>query len=393
MALSAENSHTALSNASRLTSDAPINVKPEDYPQPTEEALEFIETIIPSDYDNILFGDELTTISESGRELGEFIVSVTRAKRKEQDCFLVHANSEGTIDGVPCGTSVTAYISKSLDTLEQQHHEYVKLDNLALDKKTTLFKDEGGYQVSRVISQGERVERSNHTYPLNAMKGFISEGSNLLLLRLMVTKGLPSGFQAISFDSDGNLCKSPYTSLGTKSQTIAGEPLLVSGIQREIESLSDLTTTWHSHFDRYGHLTSRVQVGSPAIMRVMKMPEPVIEDEFTEKPTFSKEKLNWEDDAEMYSRYLDRKEELEDDHSKYTRQHPELKCILADFLQFLLLRKPEDTLNFAGEYFASFSTRAIDIGAYASSSAPTPFPPTRTNTIISLTQKLNKKQI
>lgn len=32
-----------------------------------------------------------------------------------------------------------------------------------------------------------------------------------------------------------------------------------------------------------------------------------ISDEFTEKPAFTKQKLNWEEDAEMYSRYQDRK--------------------------------------------------------------------------------------
>lgn len=52
---------------------------------------------------------------------------MTAVKKNQIDCFLVHANSHGTIDGVPCGTSITAYVSKSLDTLEQQHHEYVKV--------------------------------------------------------------------------------------------------------------------------------------------------------------------------------------------------------------------------------------------------------------------------
>ena len=41
----AESAHTAFSGASRLTTDAPLPVKPEDYPKPTEEALEFIETV------------------------------------------------------------------------------------------------------------------------------------------------------------------------------------------------------------------------------------------------------------------------------------------------------------------------------------------------------------
>jgi len=95
---------------------------------------------------------------------------------------------------------------------------------------------------------------------------------------------------------------------------------------------------------------------------------------------------------ELLLKNLSLKAELEDDHAMYVRHHPELNAILADFLQFLLLRKPEDTLNFAGEYFASFSSRAVDLGAYANSAAPTPFPMSRTNTIISINQKLNKKK-
>lgn len=83
--------------------------------------------IVPSDFENLLYGDELVTFSDSGKELGEFTVSITPVKKNQTDCFFVHANSQGTIDGVPCGTNVTAYISKSLDTLEQQHHEYVKV--------------------------------------------------------------------------------------------------------------------------------------------------------------------------------------------------------------------------------------------------------------------------
>lgn len=95
--------------------------------------------------------------------------------------------------------------------------------------------------------------------------------------------------------------------------------------------------------------------------------------------------------ASVYNYFVKMQAELEDDHAMYLRHHPELKCIMADFLQFLLLRKPEDTLNFAGEYFASFSSRAVDLGAYANSAAPTPFPPSRTNTILSMSQKLSKK--
>ena len=79
------------------------------------------------DFKYLLFTDTLVTTSDTGKELGEFRISVTATKQEGAECFLVHANSHGAIDGVPCGTSITAYVSTKLETFEQQHHEYVKV--------------------------------------------------------------------------------------------------------------------------------------------------------------------------------------------------------------------------------------------------------------------------
>ena len=77
----------------------------------------------------VLFSDSLVTVSDTGKELGEFAVTVETATHQGQECFLIHANSHGAIDSVPCGTSITAYITWGMETLEQQHHEYVKVCN------------------------------------------------------------------------------------------------------------------------------------------------------------------------------------------------------------------------------------------------------------------------
>ena len=63
-------------------------------------------------------------------------------------------------------------------------------------------------------------------------------------------------------------------------------------------------------------------------------------------------------------------EELKGDHATYMRHHPELKALLADFLQFLLLRKPEDVVAFAADYFASFSPTTKIGSSYATSNEP-----------------------
>ena len=58
---------------------------------------------------------------------------------------------------------------------------------------------------------------------------------------------------------------------------------------------------------------------------------------------------------------------MKGDHATYMKHHPELKALLADFLQFLLLRKPEDVVAFAADYFAAFSPSTKSGSAYATS--------------------------
>lgn len=61
----------------------------------------------PNDVDQCLFVDSLVTVSDTGRELGEFWVSVQKASYNDEPCYLVHANSHGAIDCIPCGTTIT----------------------------------------------------------------------------------------------------------------------------------------------------------------------------------------------------------------------------------------------------------------------------------------------
>ncbi|CAH2305202.1 ciliogenesis-associated TTC17-interacting [Pelobates cultripes] len=118
----------------------------------------------------------------------------------------------------------------------------------------------------------------------------------------------------------------------------------------------DVPITWHCYFLSDGHLASRVQIGSPVIIRLSRMPILSEPDEQDPKPVFGRKPLIWQEDVQLYSNYLDRKAELIAGHETYLRRHPEMKILLADFMQFLLLRKPEDVITFAAEFFGPFST-------------------------------------
>ncbi|XP_071803391.1 ciliogenesis-associated TTC17-interacting protein-like [Asterias amurensis] len=363
-----ENALTEGSAAPTPSGDALV---PNAVPPPaSHEALTFLNSVTPNDLQSIFFTDALVTTSDAGKELGEFSVSVELARHSGEDCLLIHANSHGALDNVPMGTSVTAYVSKNLQTLEHQHHEYVKLEDNHLDKKTFLRLQDGQYVVNKVITQGDQVQRTALSFSLDSMAGFISEGSNLILERLMVKKGIPENMEFLSFDSEANLCRATYKPLEQRLQKVGEDEITVTGIERTIQSSSDLPTTWQTYFSLDGHLTSRVQVGSPVTMRLLQLPVVVPVDEQGQPNAIPRKPLNWEEDMQLYSKFLDRKEELKGDHATYMRHHPELKALLADFLQFLLLRKPEDVVAFAADYFASFSPTTKIGSSYATSNEP-----------------------
>lgn len=79
---------------------------------------------------SVLYSDSLVTLSETGKVVGSFNIVVTPARHQGADCFKVEAISHGVIDGVPCGTSILTYVTTSLETLEQHHHEYIKVQHL-----------------------------------------------------------------------------------------------------------------------------------------------------------------------------------------------------------------------------------------------------------------------
>ncbi|KPP67336.1 hypothetical protein Z043_114088 [Scleropages formosus] len=291
------------------------------------------------------FADSLVTLSDTGREPGEFTVTVLMSAYEDEPCFLVQANSHGFIDHIPCGTSITAYISMALETLEQNHHEYVKLQDHPLDKKCHIVRRGEEMVMNKVVTEGQ--------------------ASNLLIMRILAQRRtVPENMVFVSFDTDSRISASAYKELGERKQQVGSETVDVFGIQRTVESIADIPATWHCYFLPDGHLASRVQIGSPVTMKLTQLPAVLERDEKEDKAAFEKKPLLWEEDMELYSKFLDRKEELKASHASYVRHLPELKALLADFLQFLLLRKPEDIFSFAAEYFAPFSSH-MDPGCSA----------------------------
>uniref|UniRef100_A0A8D2INM2 Ciliogenesis-associated TTC17-interacting protein n=1 Tax=Varanus komodoensis TaxID=61221 RepID=A0A8D2INM2_VARKO len=220
----------------------------------------------------------------------------------------------------------------------------------------------------------EEIHVDTFSYQCSQLEGLISESANLLVLRVMARRqAVPQDAIFLSFDTDQHICISTYNALGFQKQQVGKEEVDVFVIERSVHPADVVPLTWQFYFLSDGHLSCRVQVGSPATMVILQLPILIETDEPDPRPVFEKIPLDWEEDVQLYSKFLDRKEELQASHATYMRRHPELSALLADFLQLLLLRKPDDVVAFAAEFFAPFSVQNPPCRSFQSSDKPSPF--------------------
>ncbi|XP_061791251.1 ciliogenesis-associated TTC17-interacting protein [Nerophis lumbriciformis] len=323
--------------------------KPSPETRASDEAIAFMSSIEPAELPKCVFADSLVTVSEGGRDLGRFCISVEFARRARRPCMLLHAQSQGAIDDSPCGTTVTAYLTADLEVLEEDYHEYVKLEGHLVDKRCHMVQRGGKTKIDKVTTVGTEVTKESVSFSTSALRGLITEGSNFLLMRLIaLRKKVPEHLAFICFDQKLRIVRTTFRELEEKEMQIEEETVEIFGVERVIHSVDDTPVTWQCCFLPDGHLASRVQVGSPVMMRLMQLPSKAEE-------VFGKMPLVWEEDIQMRSKFLDRKEELRADHASYLTDHPEIRALISDFLQFLLLKKPDDVFQFAREYFLPFA--------------------------------------
>ncbi|XP_061747099.1 ciliogenesis-associated TTC17-interacting protein isoform X3 [Nerophis ophidion] len=275
--------------------------KPGPETRASDEAIAFMSGIEPAELPKCVFTDSLVTVSEGGRELGRFRVSMEFARRARRPCMLLHAQSEGAVDDSPCGTTVTAYLTADLEVLEEDYHEYVKLEGHVVDKRCRMVQRGGKTKIDKVTTVGTEVTKESFSFSTSALRGLVTEGSNFLLMRLIaLRRKVPEHLAFICFDQKLRIVRTTFRELEEKQMQIGEETVEIFGVERVIHSVDDTAVTWQCCFLPDGHLASRVQVGCPVMMKLLQLPSQTEE-------VFGKMPLVWEEDIQMRSKFLDRK--------------------------------------------------------------------------------------
>ncbi|XP_042640142.1 ciliogenesis-associated TTC17-interacting protein isoform X1 [Tyto alba] len=354
----------------------------QETPTLTEAAAEFLRRIGPGELERCLFAETLEGVAARDRARARWpgqwwLVArwapYERAGEPARRCLLVRAGSRGRQDGVPSSGTLKAYVTPQLETLEQEELERLELQAQPVERRTHIVSHQHGITVTKSLQEGEAEPYCrSFSYGRAELRGLLLEGASLLLLRVLACqRAVPPGLVFPAIDTEGCLCTSSYRSLGVQWQAVGSAEAEVFVIERAMHTITGVSTTWHSSFLPNGRLARLEQVGCP--MLVFLQDESVLSEtgRGEPRPLFPKQPLDWEEDIQLRSWFLDRKEELQASHAAYIHRHPELWVLLADFLQALLLQQPHDPVSFAAQFFAPQEPPS---SLFASSGAANPLP-------------------
>lgn len=272
-----------------------------------------------------------------------------------RSCLLVQAGSRSRQDGVPASSSLKAYLTPELETLEQEEQECLERRPYPVRRRIHMVSHQHGMTVTKTLQEGEAEPQCwSFIYSRAELQGLLPEGASLLLLRVLACRReVPPGLVFPTINTDGHLCTASYRAVGVEPQALSSAEAEVFVIERAVHGRADASTVWHSSFLPSGRLARLVQVGSPMVMRLQDESVSGAETGGVKpQPPFPKQPLDWEEDIQLFSWFLGRKEELQESHTAYIQQHPELQVLLSDFLLALLLQQPQDPVSFAAEFFA-----------------------------------------
>ena len=123
--------------------------------------------------------------------------------------------------------------------------------------------------------------------PKERLSCFITEGSSIVIERLMIRSGDESEFMSFTkLDSEvARFVLTMYSWRPSRRQQIGIREVEVYGIVRKLQSIGDIPQTWQSYFLDHAHLTMRIQISSPVIATLEKVSRKIEPKVFDPKPS------------------------------------------------------------------------------------------------------------
>ncbi|KOC68582.1 Uncharacterized protein C2orf62 like protein [Habropoda laboriosa] len=175
----------------------------------------------------------------------------------------------------------------------------------------------------------------------------ISEGVNILLMRYLSLINYEGTLSFESITIDGDLTESNYIDNFLNIYTIERK------MQREDGAIHTIKTYLTSE----GRILRHNWLDAAYLLKINPLADPKVPSKTIRIETPLKDR--WKEDIEMFSKYLDMKSSKIAENTEYLDDHPEIKQTISDYVQTLLVVKPQNVIDFTIQHFKVFAKDPI----------------------------------
>ncbi|KNC98276.1 uncharacterized protein SPPG_06673 [Spizellomyces punctatus DAOM BR117] len=344
--------------------------------QADEDSLEFLDSLGTEINPLFFHKQELPIRSLASQSVaGHVSVELIEGSFRDTPCYFLSISSHFQPEpSVSYKQSVASYISPNMRTLMQSVYHVVEGPDGTTEKvQEMIFDDEDGQMIiteseGGVESQKFRIE-SNHA------RSLLTEGSVWVLTRILAHKPQPKPLPFFTL-SQNTLEKTTYSIQSTHDaeSIITVSPYIPPSIsfdslRSDTQSEEEAASTPKQNGDALACLfdpscsktIALTSTGACSCIRPHNSPYVIQVIEEARTSTQQKDDEPMQDpfatrdfggNIELQSEYAERKRELKTFQEGYIAQQPDLGDIMADYLQLVLHRKPQDVYSFTIEYFS-----------------------------------------
>ncbi|XP_014599075.1 PREDICTED: ciliogenesis-associated TTC17-interacting protein-like, partial [Polistes canadensis] len=296
----------------------------------------------------ICLKDKIITQTES---IGNCSISIETIGPLKYD-FLINTKFCMNIDDYYCGSKVICSATNQFNCLEEKRTEYVYYKN-SLNEKTLFMGIQGDsyYIKTTQTYQCNRVKNyKNLIYSQNIK--LLSEGTNLLLMRYLSIINYNGILTFGNITIDGNIATCQYKCIPAEYMKIYKNHVKAYTIERIIENENGSVENMKTYLSPKGKILEHNWSSTSYVLKSESLES---EKQMNRKLRIAIRNDYWMEDMEMFSKYLDEKRNEVTKFIEYLTDHVEVKHLIADYTQTLLIVKPLHVVDFTIQYFKAFS--------------------------------------
>ncbi|KAG7210414.1 hypothetical protein KM043_011946 [Ampulex compressa] len=281
-----------------------------------------------------------------------------------------------TVDDCFGGSSTTCSVTENLHCLEEKRTEFIHRDDGLREKTIFIGAEEDLYHINVTHTCPCNKHMEKKDIPFCRNNKILSEGGNILLMRYLAIVNYKGTFSLECLTINGDVAISDYTCTTAEDMNLTDQDLAMYTIDRKIYTEDGLAQNIKTHLTSDGRILRHDWIDAPYFLKINPLIDLSVPIKSAQIETPLKDR--WTEDIEMFSKYLDMKVIFSltvvdvdgnweyhcfylqtrnmSECIEYLDDHPEIKQLIADYTQTLLIVKPVNVLEFTVQHFKAFAT-------------------------------------